>query len=760
MNPRRRRTLFVAVLSFIVASISVTGNGQEPRTIGPAVKRPVTVADAIGMTRVGNSALGSSSWQEGSPALSPDGSRIAVVLRKGDLEHNINTYSLFVVERDTVFRNPVKKLLVSFSSSSSREGIKQVKWIADNETILFLGENPGELTQLYSIRYPTGKLKRLTSHATSVTTYSVSASGKQIVFAAEKPTPNLLSEEVRRHGFHVPANSLLPELAAGRVLEGSADQCELFGQKGQLGKDSALTITGRLLFPQPPLFVSPDGKYLVAMTFVRKIHPAWRGYNSPFVKKMMDTNQPNGSLTWIASYELVALEDGSARPLINAPIGSSHSELMWSPDSQSVVVTGVHLPLEVSNQQEREARRSATFIAEVRVSDGGIEEITNRDLKLVGWDRQSNLWKFEERQAQGKGDNAPQVEYYRKTSAGWESVTNLPQAASRTEPQVFVEEDLNVPPRIIAEEPRTKQRVVLFDLNPQFSDLALGKVEDIRWVDPSGHEIRAGLYLPPDYAPGRRYPLVIQTHGYHAHEFWIDGPYTTAFAAQPLAGKGIVVLQLPQLAVGTGEEGERNTHAMESAIDYLDQKGIIDRTRVGLIGFSRTCYHVKYALTHSKVHFAAASVTEGVDAGYLQYMMYANASPPYAADAETLNGGAAPFGQGLSVWLEHSPGFLLNRVETPLEIQANALGSLLGEWEWFSGLSRLGKPVDFVYLPQGTHILEKPWERIVSQQTNVDWFVFWLKGEEDPDPTKFEQYARWRELRKKHEENMKKLSEE
>ena len=33
------------------------------------------------------------------------------------------------------------------------------------------------------------------------------------------------------------------------------------------------------------------------------------------------------------------------------------------------------------------------------------------------------------------------------------------------------------------------------------------------------------------------------------------------------------------------------------------------------------------------------------------------------------------------------------------------------------------------------------------QQTNVDWFVFWLKGEEDPDPAKAETYARWRELR-------------
>jgi hypothetical protein len=28
----------------------------------------------------------------------------------------------------------------------------------------------------------------------------------------------------------------------------------------------------------------------------------------------------------------------------------------------------------------------------------------------------------------------------------------------------------------------------------------------------------------------------------------------------------------------------------------------------------------------------------------------------------------------------------------------------------------------------------------------VDWFRFWLKNEEDPDPAKAEQYKRWREL--------------
>jgi len=58
------------------------------------------------------------------------------------------------------------------------------------------------------------------------------------------------------------------------------------------------------------------------------------------------------------------------------------------------------------------------------------------------------------------------------------------------------------------------------------------------------------------------------------------------------------------------------------------------------------------------------------------------------------------------------------------------------------------KPVELVYIPDGDHVLVKPWERMTSQQGAVDWLSFWLKGEEDPDPAKAEQYKRWHELRK------------
>jgi hypothetical protein len=89
----------------------------------------------------------------------------------------------------------------------------------------------------------------------------------------------------------------------------------------------------------------------------------------------------------------------------------------------------------------------------------------------------------------------------------------------------------------------------------------------------------------------------------------------------------------------------------------------------------------------------------------------------------------------------------MDKLETPLRIQSLDPASLLSDWHWFFGPTTLGKPVELLDIPDGTHILQKPWDRMLSQQGNLDWFCFWLKGEEDPDPTKAEQYARRRELR-------------
>jgi hypothetical protein len=133
-----------------------------------------------------------------------------------------------------------------------------------------------------------------------------------------------------------------------------------------------------------------------------------------------------------------------------------------------------------------------------------------------------------------------------------------------------------------------------------------------------------------------------------------------------------------------------------------------------------------------------------MDGGYFYHMAFG------PRDDIAVNGGKPPFGAGLELWRKNSPDLNLDKIRTPVRLQAQgASDGILNFWAWYSGLTELDRPVDFLYLPDAPHMIVKPWEQEAAQQGLIDWFRFWLKGEEDPDMKKAEQYARWKELRKK-----------
>jgi hypothetical protein len=712
-------------------------------------KRPPTVADSIQMTRIAGSDL--SRWYyTGASAsdfatFSPDGKRFIIVVKRGVLEENTNRYSMLLFPTNRAFEAPPPKVVVLFESSSEREGIKNVTWLPDNDTVLFLGERPGETTQVYSVRCGSGRVEQLTHEARSVVAYSASANGERLAFATEYPVRNLKDAKALRDGIVV-RNEPLSSLVLG-YQQVCCEELFVTGVGGTQPKP--LHVQGRLLEDPVDLFLSPDGRYVALRTYVPRIADFprhWNEYSDSFLRELLKQKETQDrDATFAERYELIDTRTDASRFLLDAPVSAlTRSELTWSPDSRSVIVTGVYLPLDVSDPNELAARRSHMFTVEVRISDFEITKVADQDLKFIGWDQAKQVLEFRTSRDENLSGSSAQVQRYRKRGSRWQMLTGADVEADPL-PAIVADQDLNKPPRIIAVDPRTGRRGLVWDPNPQFHEIAFGHVEEVTWTGGTGRTVHGGLYLPPDYVPGKRYPLVIQTHGFDPHGFWIDGPFTTAFAAQSLADKGIIVLQVPDShdVDVTPEEAPRMVKTYENAIDYLDARGLIDRARVGIIGFSRTCYYVKYMLAHSAYPIAAASVADGVDGGYFQYIETGGS----VADESDQLFGASPFGVGLPVWMKTSPGFLLDRVSTALRIQALGPGSLLGEWEWYAGLTRLHRPVELVYLPEGVHILERPRDRMVSQQGNVDWFAFWLKNEEDPDPSKAEQYVRWRKLK-------------
>jgi dipeptidyl aminopeptidase/acylaminoacyl peptidase len=680
------------------------------------------VREAIEMTRLADPAYFGGRPSTGRVAqFSPDGKRFVILLRRGHLEKNTNEFSAYLFHTAEALQSPKPELLVRMVSSSNRDAIQNLKWLNDNETIAFLGEDSGGVSQVWTFNVRTRKLQRRTNQPNPVTNYNITADGAEIVFiSATQGETNRDAMQARMNGVVV-AGQPLSHLLAGDFSEASvySNPRKLLLQKNR-GMPIPIALTDPIYdWAGTPPSISPDGRYVLVLAFVSQIPASWADYKPTWIQGLFVQSKRLHAVTRLRRYFLVDTKQLTLEPLLNAPV-VGYDPPQWTDDSQSVSVKDVFLPLDVADATERREREAKTYDIVVRVSDRHIRKLEPEEVAKLG--------------------------------------TNVPL-------NVTLEEDSNTPPKIYVADTKTERKALLLDLNPDFKNLALGQVEKISWNATNGVQASGGLYLPPDYMPGKRYPLVIQTHGFDETRFSMDGldEWSSAYAARPLAARGFVVLQsfswgendddIESLKHGGKTSAEAfklaAMSAFEGAIDYLSARGLVDRSRVGIVGFSRTACFVAYTLTHSTYHFGAASLVDGIDCGYFQYILYFAGAP----DLEALDGGSSPYGKGLEEWLHNSPSFSLDRVQAPVRLLA--LGApdegsgVLEEWEWFAGLTRLERPVDFIYLPDAAHMIVKPWERRVAEEGLVDWFCFWLKHEEDADPQKADQYARWRDLEQK-----------
>jgi dipeptidyl aminopeptidase/acylaminoacyl peptidase len=497
-----------------------------------------------------------------------------------------------------------------------------------------------------------------------------------------------------------------------------------------------LTLTTR--YAVETMAVSPDGTQLVTI--------GSDGSAQPPLTELAPQDVAHG-----LQYRLIDLTRGTDEPLLTRWIGNvgvDRYRTSWSPSAKFVAVTETFV---ATGDAARTRDQQHCEVAVVRLSGRKTQCISAPRDNEHGY-LYSLHWQPSERELRLRYRRSGTFLYVdrilRRTGEVWR-LTKQWESPSAWPLELTVKESLNDPPVLLATDSLSGRSRVIFDPNPWLRDIGLGSVRPYEWTDWHGRKIAGGLVLPPGYVSGKRYPLVIQTHGFDPYAFFVTGGSATTHAGRAIAARDVVVLQVggagAPYSMTWQDSRENGTNVYLAAIDQLDAEGIIDPKRVGISGYSLTGRHVSDAITFAPDRFAAVVLSNTDPVSLANYFFFVDA--PQRPIAEIVDAGAKPYGEGLTKWLERSPAFSTDKIQAPVLISAGGPLHLLHLWSLYAALRDQEKPVDLQYIRTGEHNFVMPLHKLAHQEAMVDWFDFWLNEHEDASPEKAEQYERWRRLR-------------
>lgn len=294
------------------------------------------------------------------------------------------------------------------------------------------------------------------------------------------------------------------------------------------------------------------------------------------------------------------------------------------------------------------------------------------------------------------------------------------------------------PPRLLRIAYTTGAATLVDDPNAALRRRIAAKATVLRW--PDGHD---GVLLRP---PGAKGPLPLVVHYAHCEGF-LKGGVGGEIPMLPLVENGISVLCINRIGLPTGAPMEASYQigldAVTRAIDELSEKRLVDPAHVGFGGLSFGSTVVLWAVRKSQ-RFAAATLSSGqISAQYY----WTNAVPDrgYAKMLQSFFGLGDP-DRDRERWRILSASADADKIDTPLLIQApeSEIRNLV---ELHTRMKLAGKPIELIGFADEIHIKYQPVHKRAVYERNLDWYRFWLKGEEDRSPAKASQYSRWRGYR-------------
>jgi dipeptidyl aminopeptidase/acylaminoacyl peptidase len=615
----------------------------------------------------------------GTPAISPDGRRVAFTVRETNWADN--TYETEIWIADATAAASARPLTSGAKSS------QQPAWSPDGTWLAFLSDR-SDVRQLYRLSVEGGEAEALTS-GEEVTAFAWSRDGRRIAYTMTDPVTPAMKDRIEKYGeyTHEDHDHRMAQLHLVDVAT-----------KSTRAVTAGAFVVGAFDW-------SPDNTRIA------------------FDHRLNTDAGSSGS----ADISIVEVDSGRVTPLVTQDGPDSNPR--WSPDGRRIAF------------QSALAKPFYFFqngaLAVVAASGGTPTSITGRfdeNPALVAWTSagiffaaSQRTWAYLYRADPDTGQTS--VHRVREDWIG-QSWTVTPAgthaAFVATGPRDF-------PDVYAAPVAATLAPVKLSDLGAQVAAWPAHGREVVRWKSQDGAEIEGVLHKPASFETGRRYPLLVVIHGgptgvsrptpYGSASFYpIDAWLARgALVLEPnyrgSAGYGEAFRSLNVRNLGIGDAWD-----VLSGIDHLVAQGLVDKDRVGSMGWSQGGYISAFLATRHAERFKALSVGAGIS-NWVTYYVNTDIHP---FTRQYLK--ATPWDDP-KIYADTSPMTYIKQARTPTLIQHGDKDQRVpipNAFELYQGLQDQKVPVELMIFRGFGHGLDKPKANRAAMQQNWDWFNRYL----------------------------------
>ena len=665
-------------------------------TAAPANTQPFTVQDQVSMRRISN------------PSVSPDGKRIAFVLRTTDLEANKGRTDLWIVNADGTAPRQL---------TASPESEAQPVWSPDGQALYFLSSRGGS-RQVFRLPLDGGESQAVTKLPLDVGAFALSRDGKTLAVALEVyPDCPTLECNTQRQKEKTQSKS------TGQVYDklfvrhwdtwGNGKRSHLFVLPVDGGAAPRDVMAGMDAdgpskpFGGPEEFTfTPDGKGLV-----------------------FAARDVGNSESWSTDLDLfLAPVDKAGTPRkLTEKNRATDTHPVFSPDGKTLAYLAMSRP----------GFESDRLRVVLRSWPEGKERVLAEQ-----WDRSAGslTWSPDGKSVLVTADD---VGHHRAFSLDVASgqVTAFSGPGYAAEPQplpdgriAFLRDDLKSPADLYTVRADGSELRQLTRVNEEaMSRLRFGDYEQFEFPGWNGETVRGYVVKPVDFDPKKKYPVAFLIHGGPQGSFGNHFHYR--WNPQTYAGRGYAAVMVDfHGSTGYGQgftdsiRGDWGGKPLEDLRKGLEaavkRYGFLDGDKVCALGASYGGYMINWIAGQMPERFRCLVNHDG---NLDEKLAYFNTEELWFPEWEH---GGTPW-ENPEGYTKHNPIDHVAKWKTPMLVIHGGQDFRVVETQGmatFTVLQRRGIPSKFLYFPDENHWVVKPANSIHWHETVLDWLDQWTKG--------------------------------